>query len=163
MKTETQDCPFCVNKNRVIIIESDQAYSIYDKYPVNPGHALIIPKRHVEDYFALTGEEKSSCWELVDKVKATLDKKYSPDAYNIGINNLAAAGQTIPHVHIHLIPRYLGDVPRPQGGIRAVIPEKKEFNLLDSQKSVKLCLRQQFFFKLSFLKIFDGLKPVERI
>lgn len=121
-------CHFCnQDVNTGIIEETQLAYAIYDKFPVNIGHALIFPKRHVQDYFGLTNEEQRSCWELVNHIKDKLDSEYNPDGYNIGINNLFAAGQTIPHVHIHLIPRYQGDVDRPHGGIRGVIPERKEY------------------------------------
>lgn len=125
---EGTECPFCLkSSNAEIIIESQLIYAIYDKYPVNPGHVLIIPKRHVQDYFDLTDEEQLSCWSLVNELKKMLDRKFRPDAYNIGINNLFAAGQTIPHVHIHLIPRYQGDVKKPRGGVRGVIPDKMDY------------------------------------
>lgn len=121
-------CPFCNPEGcGTIIAESDRAFAIYDRYPVNPGHVLIIPKRHCADYFDLSAVEQTSCWELVNQVKSILHEQFRPDGFNIGINNLQAAGQTIPHVHIHLIPRYHGDVDRPHGGIRGVIPGKKEY------------------------------------
>jgi len=121
-------CPFCnPDKYGTIIAESDGAFAIYDRYPVNSGHVLIIPKRHCPDYFDLLTIEQTSCWELVNLVKHVVDEKFRPDGFNIGINNLQAAGQTIHHVHIHLIPRYHGDVDRPHGGIRGVIPGKKEY------------------------------------
>ena len=121
-------CPFCsLYENTEIITETQLAYAIYDKFPVNPGHSLVIPRRHVKDYFELTPEEQNACWELLNQLKVILDLKYRPDAYNIGINNLFAAGQTVPHVHIHLIPRFIGDVERPHGGVRGVIPQHKEY------------------------------------
>jgi diadenosine tetraphosphate (Ap4A) HIT family hydrolase len=123
-----QECPFCSLNNQCEIIIIEQiAYAIYDKFPVNPGHALIIPKSHVKDYFELSFEEQMACWDLINKVKKILDQKYQPDGYTIGINNLFAAGQTIPHVHFHLIPRFIGDVEHPHGGVRSVIPDKKEY------------------------------------
>ncbi|MCX6249780.1 MAG: HIT family protein [Bacteroidetes bacterium] len=123
-----QECPFCsLNNHGELIINVKNAYAIYDKFPVNQGHALIIPKRHVRDYFELSFEEQMACWDLTNKVKIILDQKYQPDGYTIGINNLFAAGQTIPHVHVHLIPRFLGDVEHPYGGVRGVIPDKKEY------------------------------------
>ena len=122
------ECPFCaLTESRKTIIESESAYAIYDKFPVSPGHSLIIPKRHCVDYFDLSSDEQSACWNLINQIKEILDKSFRPDGYNIGINNLVPAGQTLLHVHIHLIPRYIGDVPRPQGGIRGVIPCKKEY------------------------------------
>jgi len=124
----TPICPFCsLNENKRIITETKLAFAIYDRFPVNPGHSLVIPFRHVTDYFMLSAEEQHACWELVNQLKEIIDLEYRPDGYNIGINNMCAAGQTVPHVHIHLIPRYNGDVKRPHGGVRGVIPEKKEY------------------------------------
>lgn len=121
-------CPFCnPDKDRELILESATVYAIYDKFPVSEGHSLIIPKKHCADYFELSFKEQSACWFMVNHVKQLLIKKYNPDGFNIGINIHAAAGQTIPHMHIHLIPRYTGDVERPEGGVRGVIPEKKEY------------------------------------
>jgi len=100
---------------------------MFDKFPVSKGHSLIIPKRHCSDYFKLTFEEQSECWSIVNKVKQILIEKYDPDGFNIGININEVAGQTISHVHIHLIPRYKGDVKDPEGGVRGVIPEKKNY------------------------------------
>ncbi len=128
MKDETQFCPFCIREEeREIIIENDLAYATYDKYPVSTGHALIISKRHCDNYFDLTIEEQSSCWNLVNGVKEIVTDRLHPDGFNIGINIGEASGQTIPHIHIHLIPRYYGDVAEPKGGVRGVIPRKKEY------------------------------------
>jgi diadenosine tetraphosphate (Ap4A) HIT family hydrolase len=122
------DCPFCnPDKDRELLLESATAYAIYDKFPVSEGHSLIIPKKHCSDYFELSFKEQSACWFMVNHVKQMLVKKYHPDGFNVGINIHVAAGQTIPHVHIHLIPRYSGDVERPEGGVRGVIAEKKEY------------------------------------
>lgn len=119
-------CPFCnIGSEREIIIESPMAYSIYDTFPISKGHSLIIPKRHCANYFELTSEEQSACWSMVNTVKQILMQKYNPDGFNVGINVNEEAGQTIPHVHIHLIPRYKGDVKDPEGGVRGVIPEKR--------------------------------------
>jgi len=121
-------CPFCnPNSNVDLILESAQAYSILDKFPVNPGHALIIPKRHVSDYFELSFKEQSSCIFMLNKVKQLIQKRFQPDGFNIGLNNGEIAGQTVNHVHIHLIPRFKGDVEDPRGGVRGVIPEKKHY------------------------------------
>jgi diadenosine tetraphosphate (Ap4A) HIT family hydrolase len=121
-------CPFCSGINDLLILlENEAAFALYDQYPVSPGHTLIIPKRHCADYFGLTVDEQYTCWMLVNKVKEMIDEKFHPDGYNIGINNREPAGQTVSHVHIHLIPRFKGDVPRPQGGVRGVIPGKKEY------------------------------------
>lgn len=126
MKDETSFCPFCKpDSDREVIIENDLAYSIYDKFPVSNGHVLIIPRRHCADYFELTSDEQTACWRIVTELKIILTEKFHPDGFNIGINVNEAAGQTIPHVHIHLIPRYNGDVVDPKGGIRGVIIGKK--------------------------------------
>ena len=127
MKTKSA-CPFCnLESQRELILESLTAYSIYDNFPVSDGHALVIPKRHCTDYFELTNEEQSECWSMVNTVKQILMQKYNPDGFNVGINVNKEAGQTIPHVHIHLIPRYKGDVKDPSGGVRGVIPEKRNY------------------------------------
>jgi diadenosine tetraphosphate (Ap4A) HIT family hydrolase len=121
-------CVFCGDlKDHLVLEESELVYAMADRFPVSPGHTLIIPRRHCADYFLLSPDEQSACWEMVNKMKSILDLQYHPDGYNIGINNLQAAGQTVPHVHIHLIPRYHSDVARPQGGVRGVIPTKKEY------------------------------------
>ena len=123
-----KSCPFCrylIEKNT--IKESESAFAVYDKFPVNEGHVLVIPKRHISDYFNLTSKEQMACWQLVNEVKERIDNENSPDGYNVGLNNGKVAGQTIFHVHIHIIPRYRDDVINPQGGIRGVIPERKEY------------------------------------
>jgi diadenosine tetraphosphate (Ap4A) HIT family hydrolase len=117
-------CPFC---DFEIIIEASLVYARYDKFPVSKGHCLIIPKRHVETWFDMSKEEQAGAFELIDKVKALIDDRYSPDGYNIGMNCGETAGQTIPHAHIHVIPRYKGDTDNPRGGVRGVIPEKQSY------------------------------------
>lgn len=120
------DCPFCnPDPEREIILESATAYAIYDKFPVNKGHALIIPKRHCADYFQLSFKEQSACWFILNKTREIIAEKFNPDGFNIGINVNEMAGQTIQHVHIHLIPRYSGDIENPEGGVRGVIPKKR--------------------------------------
>ena len=119
------NCAFCEIKE--YILENELAYAIYDKYPVNKGHMLFITKRHVKTYFETTFEEKIAILELIEKAKVLLDDKYSPDGYNIGANCNEEAGQTIMHVHIHLIPRYKNDMEFPEGGVRGVIPSKMKY------------------------------------
>lgn len=121
-------CPFCnPDKERELIVESATAYAILDKFPVSKGHSLIIPKKHCSDYFELSFKEQSACMFMLNKVKQILKDKFKPDGFNVGINISEAAGQTIPHVHIHLIPRYKGDVQEPRGGVRGVIPDKRDY------------------------------------
>ena len=100
---------------------------IRDGFPISPGHTLIIPKRHVASFFELTAEERSGLLALLDEAKADLDREFSPQGYNIGVNDGKAAGQTIAHVHIHLIPRFAGDRPDPRGGVRWIVPEKADY------------------------------------
>src|SRR5690554_6108613 len=119
-------CPFCnPESTKELLLESATAYAIYDQFPVNEGHALIIPKRHCSDYFSLSFKEQSACWFILNKTKEIISEKFNPDGFNVGININETAGQTIPHVHIHLIPRYKDDVENPEGGVRGVIPEKQ--------------------------------------
>ncbi|MDW5300713.1 MAG: HIT family protein [Sedimentibacter sp.] len=126
MKTgDKLNCIFCnIEKDR-IITENETAYAVYDGFPVNKGHMLIIPKKHIKDYFETNEQDKDGLWKLVDECKKIVDKKFNPDGYNIGINCGEAAGQTVMHLHIHLIPRYKGDIENPKGGVRGVIPNKR--------------------------------------
>ena len=98
-----------------------------DAYPVSPGHTLVMPRRHVGSFFDATSEERSAMLALLDSAKRQLDSEFSPASFNIGINDGMAAGQTIPHLHMHLIPRYAGDVPDPRGGVRWLIPGKADY------------------------------------
>ncbi len=119
-------CQFCnPNSDSGLILESAQSYSIFDKFPVNPGHALIIPKRHVTEYFELSFKEQSSCLFILNEVKKIIQNQFNPEGINVGINIGEKAGQTISHAHIHLIPRYQGDVDDPRGGVRGVIPKRR--------------------------------------
>jgi len=117
------ECIFCKKYNFNIICENNLAYAIYDKYPVNKGHILVIPNRHVDNFFYLNDNEIKAIFNLLKKTKSILNNKYNTDAYNIGINIGKYAGQTINHVHIHLIPRYKGDIDNPAGGVRKLIKE----------------------------------------
>lgn len=122
------DCLFCsINRERVIA-HNTHAYAIRDGFPVTEGHTLIIPKRHVEDYFWMTEEEVLACDELLRKAKEDLEIQYPEiKGFNIGINAGGAAGQTIFHCHTHLIPRREGDVDDPRGGVRHLIPGKGSY------------------------------------
>lgn len=112
---------------RDLIYESGTTFAFYDKYPVSLGHALIVPKRLIANYFDLSIKEQMACWMMVNKVKTHLQIRFNPDGFNIGINIQEAAGQSIPHCHIHVIPRYTGDVESPRGGVRGVIPGKQNY------------------------------------
>ena len=120
-------CLFCDKDNRgihEIISENKLFYARWDQFPVSKGHAEVIPKRHVKSFFDLTQEELVQMYELLCETKKKIDEKFNPDAYNIGINDGETAGRTIHHLHIHLIPRYKGDVEDPRGGVRHIIPGK---------------------------------------
>ena len=122
MKTQ---CPFCNKTNYEE--EGRLTFAKEDSYPVSLGHTLVIPKRHISSYFDCTSEEREELWAMVDTLKDKAIDKYSPDGFNIGINIGSAAGQTVGHMHIHLIPRFTGDMMDPAGGIRGVIPEKQKY------------------------------------
>ncbi len=121
-------CPFCkVESERDIIASSPLSIAFFDGFPVSPGHALIIPRRHVASFFDLTKDEQMDMLRLADSVKSVIDEKFLPNGYNVGVNVGEAAGQSVFHVHLHLIPRYKGDVPNPRGGVRGVIPSKQNY------------------------------------
>jgi len=124
---EKPPCLFCAIPREHILIDGPIAVAARDSYPVSKGHTLIIPRRHVASFFNTTEEERQSMLKLLDEVKAMLDSEHKPDGYNIGINNGPAAGQTVMHLHMHLIPRYAGDRPDPRGGVRWVLPEKAAY------------------------------------
>ena len=112
-------CLFCTDPQGVSV-EHELVYSARDSYPASPGHTVVIPKRHVASFFDLTPEEVTACMELIAEEKKLIDQEFNPDGYNVGVNIGPAAGQSIMHVHIHIIPRYVGDVENPQGGVRHV-------------------------------------------
>ena len=118
-------CLFCTPRG--VTRQNELAYCARDTYPVSPGHSLIIPLRHCASFFELTREEMMACLDLVMAERSALDEELRPDGYNVGVNVNRPAGQSIFHAHIHLIPRYVGDHPRPQGGIRQVLPAKADY------------------------------------
>ncbi len=120
-------CPFCTLSPDRITASNSLSFAIRDGYPISAGHTLVIPSRHVGSFFDLSPEEHDALFELVRSQKGKLDREFSPQSYNIGINDGPAAGQTVPHVHIHLIPRYQGDVTDPRGGVRWVLPAKARY------------------------------------
>lgn len=124
-------CPFCKIETQIKVTSNEYFYAIYDKYPVNPGHLLIISHRHVLDYFSLDMEEKKYLDAMITEAKDILDKRYKPDGYNIGVNCREAAGQTIFHFHLHIIPRYRNDVPNPKGGVRNLKQPIVPYNNVD--------------------------------
>jgi diadenosine tetraphosphate (Ap4A) HIT family hydrolase len=120
-------CPFCTIPARRIVLAHDLALVIRDAYPVTTGHTLIIPRRHVGSFFNVTDDERKAMLHLMDIAKQGLDDEFHPDGYNVGINDGQAAGQTVLHLHIHLIPRYTGDREDSRGGVRWMFPEKADY------------------------------------
>ena len=121
------ECPFCHLPADRIVLANDLAIGIRDGFPVSNGHTLIMPKRHVGSFFETTTDERTALFDLLDTAKNALATELQPAAYNIGINDGPAAGQTVPHLHIHLIPRYTNDDPDPRGGIRKIFPKKAQY------------------------------------
>jgi diadenosine tetraphosphate (Ap4A) HIT family hydrolase len=121
-------CVFC---NQVLsgelVAKNDRAVAFLDAFPLSPGHCLVVPRRHEADFLALTHEEEAAVWALVGSVRRHIEADRTPDGYNIGINVGEAPGQTVAHVHLHVIPRYLGDVPDARGGIRWIIPARAAY------------------------------------
>ncbi|MBW2736147.1 MAG: HIT family protein [Deltaproteobacteria bacterium] len=125
--SEHVSCPFCSPDPARVLHEQDLCFSLWDGYPVNPGHALVIPRRHVANYFDATREEQYALLDAIDETRAAILEQHKPDGFNIGVNIGLAAGQTIFHLHIHVIPRYAGDVDDPTGSVRHVIPDKANY------------------------------------
>ena len=126
--TDPGACPLCGRVRDGEAVHSSQlAAAIRDGFPVSPGHTLVIPHRHVPNLFDLDRDEQAALMEMVTVVREALDLELHPDGYNVGINVGVAAGQTVPHVHVHVIPRYEGDVPDPRGGIRWIFPQHAQY------------------------------------
>jgi diadenosine tetraphosphate (Ap4A) HIT family hydrolase len=121
-------CVFCRQRDESdLLAGNDLAIAFPAGFPVSPGHTLIVPRRHEPDFFSLTAEEQTALVALVNPVRAALGEQFAPDAYNLGVNAGKAAGQTILHTHLHVIPRYAGDVAEPRGGVRWVLPETARY------------------------------------
>lgn len=127
VESTQSSCVFCLIPVEQIICEHPLALVKRDGYPLTKGHALVIPRRHVASFFDITAAERAAMFELLEQTKAVIDKEHAPDGYNIGINDGAAAGQTVMHLHMHLIPRYLGDATDPRGGVRWIFPDKAPY------------------------------------
>ncbi len=130
--TATNRCPFCQPAG--VVLENPLAFALPDRFPVTPGHLLLIPRRHVADWFETTPEERQALFALADEARALALRGPGagpdgrrPDGFNLGVNAGEAAGQTVFHVHLHFIPRYEGDVPNPRGGVRGVIPARQSY------------------------------------
>jgi diadenosine tetraphosphate (Ap4A) HIT family hydrolase len=120
-------CPFCSPAEDEIVLRNNRCYARLDHYPISNGHLLIIPFRHEPSFLLMTAEEQAAALDLLSQARSKLDCEFHPDGYNVGINIGEAAGQTVAHAHIHVIPRYAGDAPDPRGGVRFVIPEKAKY------------------------------------
>jgi diadenosine tetraphosphate (Ap4A) HIT family hydrolase len=125
--TGQQDCPFCNLTGRTPVLDGANATAISDAYPVTAGHTLVLPKRHVVSLFDLPAEAYAAVWEMVAAVRAKLAADLNLHGLPVGLNDGTAAGQTVPHAHVHVIPRRHGDVPDPRGGVRWVIPAKAAY------------------------------------
>lgn len=128
MRDPNNPCLFCNINSKDLIFDNEFAFASFDSYPVSKYHSLIVPKRHILDYFELTNDELLACNDLIKKIKKKIQNEdKTVDGFNIGTNSGIAAGQSIMHCHIHLIPRRKGDVDNPQGGVRGVIPSKQHY------------------------------------
>jgi len=117
-------CVFCNVDGARIAWRSATALAFWDGYPVSPGHALVVPRRHAASWADLTSDERTAIITGIDGLRALINKQHNPDGYNVGFNDGPAAGQTVMHFHVHVIPRYEGDVPDPRGGVRWVLGNK---------------------------------------
>lgn len=124
---DQHDCPFCHLEKSRITLENDCAVAFADAFPVAEGHMLVVPRRHVASLFDLPEGDQAALWRLVAQIRDNLVSKLKPDGFNVGVNDGAAAGQTISHAHIHVIPRRKGDMDDPRGGVRWVLPNKAKY------------------------------------
>ena len=128
MRYPNNPCLFCNINSKDLIFDNEFAFASFDSYPVSKYHSLIVPKRHILDYFELTNDELLACNDLIKKIKKKIQNEdKTVDGFNIGTNSGVVAGQSIMHCHLHLIPRRKGDVDNPQGGVRGVIPSKQHY------------------------------------
>jgi len=123
----SKESPFYPLEPDRIILKNENCVAFYDRFPVNEGHALVIPCQPVASLYDLEDNIQAELWDMVRQVRIILKEKFNPDGFNIGINDGAAAGQTMPHIHIHIIPRYNGDTEDPRGGIRWIFPKKAKY------------------------------------
>jgi len=122
-----EPCPFCDPDPDRVFLETDLVIGLWDKYPVSPGHALLVPRRHVAGWFDASAEERQALMAALDIARDRVLEQHRPDGFNIGVNSGEAAGQTIFHLHVHLIPRYKGDQEDPRGGVRRLFPAKARY------------------------------------
>ena len=126
-RTKIQNALICHPREGEVIFSSELVKGVWDTYPLNPGHVLLVPHRHIARWFDATPEEQVALTSAIEQATAAIEEQYSPEGFNIGFNDRKAAGQSVPHLHIHIIPRYEGDVPDPRGGIRKIIPARADY------------------------------------
>jgi len=126
-------CPFCDIPESDRLLKTDLLFGFFDSYPVSPGHFLLVPRRHVETWFDATQEERAALMGAIDDAVAaiTSHSDRQPHGYNVGFNSGEAAGQTVMHLHLHVIPRFHGDIDDPRGGIRGAIPHRRIYEVDD--------------------------------
>lgn len=120
-------CPFCKFPDSERVQATSAGRAFRDQYPLSRGHTLVIPLKHVASLFELSAAEQGDLWQLVAAVREQLQREFNPDGFNVGLNDGTAAGQTVMHAHIHVVPRYVGDVADPRGGVRWIIPQKADY------------------------------------
>jgi diadenosine tetraphosphate (Ap4A) HIT family hydrolase/HKD family nuclease len=170
------DSPYLSIPTSEWLLANDSSFVVADRFPVSPGHALVVPRRMIATWWEATDQERADMLALVDEVKRQLDAERKPDGYNVGFNDGAAAGQTIGHLHIHVIPRYHGDMPDPRGGVRHVIPGRgnylqppmEPFALVDGQErllrdDLVRCLRDTRFDRVDLLVSFVMKSGLEQV
>ena len=121
------NCPFCEPDPDQIFFENEHVVGLWDRYPVSPGHALLVPRRHVAGWFDAAPSEQLALIAALPIAREAISRRHQPAGFNVGINIGEAAGQTVFHLHVHLIPRYPGDQADPRGGVRHVVPEKARY------------------------------------
>ncbi len=122
-----ENCPFCNPTSEHVWLEDEAGRVIWDGFPISKGHSLVVPRFHISSLFDLEPETQAALWKMVGKVRSRLDEEFQPDGFNIGLNDGEVAGQTVMHAHIHVVPRWKGDVPDPRGGVRWIIPDKARY------------------------------------
>jgi diadenosine tetraphosphate (Ap4A) HIT family hydrolase len=120
-------CPFCSPSPQRVVVAGVSAMALWDSFPLNPGHVLVVPRRHVASWFDVRPAEREEMLRVADDARRIVVERHCPDGFNLGVNDGVAAGQTVPHVHLHLIPRYRGDIADPRGGVRWIIPERARY------------------------------------
>ena len=120
-------CPFCEIPGERVWLENEHAVAFRDGFPISPGHTLVVPRGHHPSIFEVSPEVSQAIWQLVAEVRKALIAEGHPDGFNVGVNDGSAAGQTVMHGHVHVIPRFAGDVADPRGGIRWVVPDKAAY------------------------------------